>query len=172
MKTVLMTTMALGCALALQLPATGCCGSSGATCKGQKGNADCPAGACLANPATAPVAKEAAINTEALVSLLRARTPLSVLDARYGKYDDGRRVPGAKALAPTAKDEEVTALLPDKSALIVTYCAGLKCPASHMLGEKLRGMGYANVLEYHEGIEGWVAAGNAVEKAAITKGKE
>jgi len=172
MKTLLTTTMAMGCALALQLPVAGCCGSSGSSCKGEKGNAFCPAGACLANPVTAPVAKEAAITTEALASLLRAKTPLTVLDARTGKYDDGRRVPGAKALAPVAKDEEVAALLPDKTALIVTYCAGLKCPASHMLSEKLRGMGYVNVLEYHEGIEGWVAAGNAVEQAAIAKGKE
>ena len=86
------------------------------------------------------------------------------LDARTGAFDDGRRVPGARMLAPTAKDAEVTALLPDKKALVVTYCTGLKCPASHMLGEKLRAMGYVNVLEYHEGIDGWAAAGNAVEQ--------
>ena len=113
--------------------------------------------------------KEPAINTGALAALQRAKVPMIVLDARTGKFDDGRRLPGAKALSPEAKDAEVTALLPDKQALIVTYCVGVKCPASHLLGEKLRGLGYVNVLEYHEGIEGWTAAGNAVEQAPMTK---
>jgi rhodanese-related sulfurtransferase len=60
----------------------------------------------------------------------------------------------------------VAALLPDKQALVVTYCANLKCPASQMLAERLRTLGYSNVLEYHEGIKGWIDAGNAIEKAA------
>ena len=130
-------------------------------------DAVCPAGTCQAKAAAAvaaPVAKEAVVNTEALAAMLRAKVPMTVLDARTGAFDDGRRVPGARMLAPTAKDAEVTALLPDKKALVVTYCTGLKCPASHMLGEKLRAMGYVNVLEYHEGIDGWAAAGNAVEQ--------
>ena len=113
----------------------------------------------------APV-KEAVVNTEALAALIRTKVPVTVLDARTGKYDDGRRIPGAQTLSPEAKETEVTALLPDKQALIVTYCVGVKCPASHILGEKLRGLGYVNVLEYHEGIEGWTAAGNAVIQAA------
>lgn len=49
---------------------------------------------------------------------------------------------------------------------MVTYCSNLKCPASHMLGERLRRLGYANVLEYREGIDGWLAGGNMIEKAA------
>jgi hypothetical protein len=170
MKTLLMTTMVVGCLSTLQLMAAGCCGGDMATCKSDgKDAALCPAGVCPAQAAatvTAPVVKEAVVNTEALAALLRAKVPMTLLDARSGKFDDGRRVPGAKTLSPTAKDEEVTALLPDKTALIVTYCVGLKCPASHMLGEKLRGMGYVNVLEYHEGIDGGVAAKNAVQPAA------
>lgn len=131
----------------------------------------CPTGACMASPATAQptvaVAKEPVINTEALSALLRLKVPVIVLDARGGKYDDGRRIPGAKSLTPMAKDEEVAAALPDKTALVVTYCTDLKCPASHMLGEKLRALGYQNVLEDHEGIEGWVAAGHPVEKVKV-----
>lgn len=129
--------------------------------------AACPTGMCkpMAAP-EAPAAKEGVINTAALAALLRAKASAVVLDARSGAYDDGRRVPGAKALSPAASDAQIAALLPDKKALVVTYCSGLKCPACHLLGEKLRGMGYANVLEYHEGIDGWTAAGNAVEPAA------
>jgi len=173
MKTIQMTTMALAgvCAVQVVMADCGACALSESKTDGKA--VVCAAGTCQVCPAqvqssvAAPVvAKEAVVNTEALAALLRAKAPMTVLDARTSKYDDGRRVPGAKALSPAAKDAEVTALLPDKKALVVTYCAGLKCPASHVLGEKLRSMGYVNVLEYHEGIEGWVAAGNVVEQAA------
>ena len=170
MKQPLMTTVGLASFFAVRVALAGCCGGDMTACKAGDKDAVCPAGTCQLQAATAVVSpvvvKEAVVNTEALAALLRAKVPMTVLDARTGKYDDGRRVPGAKTLSPTAKDEEVTAMLPDKQALVVTYCAGLKCPASHMLGEKLRGMGYVNVLEYHEGIDGWVAAGNAIEPKA------
>jgi rhodanese-related sulfurtransferase len=131
---------------------------------------DCPAGVCAAKPMAetpAATARVGLINTEALAAMLRQKVPMVVLDARSGKWDDGRRVPGAKALSPTAKDEEIAALLPDKAALIVAYCTNPKCPASAQLAKRLRGLGYTNVLEYHEGIEGWAAAGERVEQ--VTK---
>lgn len=125
----------------------------------------CAMGTCTLKPGmVAAAAREGMINTEGLAALQRAHVPMSVLDARTGKFDDGQRIPGARALAPTASEAEIALVLPEKGALVVTYCANLKCPASHMLGETLRKAGYTNVLEYHEGIEGWMAAGHAVEK--------
>ncbi|MDD5677032.1 MAG: hypothetical protein PHW60_03445 [Kiritimatiellae bacterium] len=53
-----------------------------------------------------------------------------------------------------------------KSALIVTYCANLKCPASVELAGKLKALGYKHVLEYPYGIEDWAAKGNPVNPAA------
>jgi len=123
--------------------------------------------AAKSDPPAAPAqGAEAVINTAGLKALLQAKTPVTILDARTGKFDDGRRIPGAKALDPAASEAVIGSTLPEKTGLIVTYCAGLKCPASHLLGEKLRGLGYSNVIEYHEGIAGWVDAGNTVEKAS------
>ncbi len=42
-------------------------------------------------------------------------------------------------------------------ALLVTYCTNLKCPASRALAARLTALGYTHVLEYPEGIEGWVS---------------
>jgi len=128
----------------------------------------CASGVCMANAASEASAatKEGVVNTHGLAAMMRAKTPMTVLDARAGKYDDGTRIPGAKGLAFDASDAQVAALLPDKQSLVVTYCSNLKCPASHMLGERLRKLGYVNVLEYQEGIEAWTAAGKAIEKAA------
>ena len=166
MKTLLLTTVALAGVCSVCLAVADCCAD--ASGKMVAKDTVCPTGTCApqaADKMAAPV-KEAVVNTEALAALIRTKVPVTVLDARTGKYDDGRRIPGAQTLSPEAKETEVTALLPDKQALIVTYCVGVKCPASHILGEKLRGLGYVNVLEYHEGIEGWTAAGNAVIQAA------
>jgi rhodanese-related sulfurtransferase len=105
------------------------------------------------------------VDTNALATLLAAKTPVTVLDARTGKYDDGRRIPGAKTLSAKATAAEAAKLIPSMDALVVTYCTSPKCPASKMLAERLAGLGYKNILKYPAGIEGWAAAGNTVVKA-------
>jgi rhodanese-related sulfurtransferase len=143
------TAQEKGCKSAAKAPA--CAG--GACDIAKKGDVkDCPV-----------VTKEAVVNTEGLAVLLKAKVSVKLLDARSGKYDDGQRIPGATQLSPDAAAEVVDKTLPDKSALIVTYCGGVKCPASKALADRLKKDGYSNVLEYPEGIAGWLQAGNAVD---------
>jgi rhodanese-related sulfurtransferase len=106
--------------------------------------------------------KEGTISADGLAVLIRAKVPVLIFDARSGKWDDGKRIPGAKSLNAASTPEEVQAAIPDKTALIVTYCAGLKCPASHLLAERLQKDGFQNVIEFPEGIEGWITAGQAI----------
>ncbi|MBF0501274.1 MAG: rhodanese-like domain-containing protein [Candidatus Riflebacteria bacterium] len=131
---------------------------------GSDKEAVCPDGSCGVPTKDSP-AEPAKINTSALESLLQSKIPILLFDARMGKFDDGNRIPGAKALGPEAKPEEVAKAIPSKEALVVTYCVNLKCGASHMLYKHLKELGYKNLLEYPEGIEGWVKAGNQVVKA-------
>jgi rhodanese-related sulfurtransferase len=142
----------------------GSCGD-GAKAKDDKG---CASGACAVS---ADVKKDAAakpaepkLGVAELATLLKAKTPLTVVDARSGKWDDGRRVPGAKNLSAASDEKDIAAALPDKKGLVVTYCANVKCGASPALAKRLKELGYENVMELPEGIEGWVAAGQAVEK--------
>ena len=150
MKKLLTLVAGITALLGWQVRADGCCGAAGATCKA----------------ACAPEVKAvqaASITPAGLDALLKASTPLVVFDARSGKYDDGRRVPGAKSLTDKATAEEVAKLVPTKEALIVTYCVNLKCQASPHLAQHLRSLGYSNIVEMPAGIEGWVAEGRAVE---------
>lgn len=103
--------------------------------------------------------ENAIVSTGALKAMLDARTPVVILDARTGKYDDGRRLPGAKALAPEAGEQEMAAAIPSKDALIVTYCTNPACPASGELAKNLKQQGYRNVIKFPEGIQGWMMAG-------------
>jgi rhodanese-related sulfurtransferase len=103
------------------------------------------------------------VNTLGLKTLINSGVPLTILDARSGKYDDGKRIADALSLNAESKPEEVSKVLPKKDALIVTYCANLKCPASNALYNHLKSLGYTNLIEYPEGIQGWIEAGNPVK---------
>ncbi|HOT27162.1 MAG TPA: rhodanese-like domain-containing protein [Candidatus Ozemobacteraceae bacterium] len=131
-------------------------------------SSDCPGGVCAVEPSKTVEVKPHAtsgsiITTEGLKALLSSGVPLHILDARSGKYDDGRRIPGAKSLNAESKVSTILRMLPEKEALIVTYCSNLKCPASGKLFEHLKSLGYKNLIEYPEGIQGWLSAGHEVE---------
>jgi rhodanese-related sulfurtransferase len=137
------------------------------TVKDAAGKSACAPGAKLEASAVEKV-DEATLSTDALAALIRSGTKLTILDARSGKYDDGRRIPGAKSLASSADNDTIFATAGDKSGLVVTYCSNLKCPASKRLATKLRKLGYTNVVEYPNGIDGWAQAGKTVVKVDQT----
>ena len=128
----------------------------------------CSTCGCSATKKTTDMAKKVVkhdgLTTDALKELITAKKDVVILDARSGKYDDGRRIPGAKSLNASTSKKEAKALIPSKDALVVTYCANLKCPASASLAKRLKELGYTNVQEYPYGIEGWADAGNKVKK--------
>jgi len=141
--------------LALAAFLSGCCARKGG----------CPfSGSTDAGSDAAP-ADETEVSADVLETLLASGASVTVLDARTGKYDDGRRIPGAKSLSAKSTEQEAAAVVQSKDALVVTYCSNLKCPASRMLAARLKELGYKNVLEYPEGIDGWAAAGKEVKKA-------
>ena len=111
------------------------------------------------------VEEKAVIDTHTLQVLLNSGTKLTVLDARSGKWDNGRRIPGAKSLAADATAKDAAKLIPSKDSLVIAYCSSKKCPASAMLSANLKKLGYTNILEYSAGIDGWTDHGNSVEKA-------
>lgn len=109
-------------------------------------------------------AKVGTVSTAGLAALLNAGTDLVLLDARSDRYDDGRRIPGAKQLTATQAGKGANQYIDDKDALVVAYCSNVKCPASAKLAKRLQKLGYTNVLKYPAGIDGWVEAGHSVEK--------
>ncbi|MEI8140381.1 MAG: rhodanese-like domain-containing protein [bacterium] len=175
MKIVKMASVAVaalvGVGSAVAMAHCGTCGvdDDHAKTKGDDKAVACPAGACAvemnADAKGCPVAsKEAVVNTEGLATLINSKVPLKIFDARSGKYDDGQRLSGAQQLSADADEAVISKAIPDKSALVVTYCAGLKCPASKALADRLKKLGYTNVIEYPQGIAGWLEAGKAVDK--------
>lgn len=133
--------------------------------KGPDGRSACEPAAV---PTQATIQAEAGlptIGTAALATLIRAKAPVTILDARTGRFDDGRRIPGAKALGSNADEAAIAATAGAKDGLIVAYCSNPKCPAGERLAKRLISLGYTNVVKYPDGIDGWAAAGHQIEKA-------
>lgn len=157
---------------AVAIMAAGCCsmckhhrdGDGKCQTCGMMSKKHCPQ--CNMTKGECKCAKMAEINTAALKSLIDSGTKVTLIDARTGKYDDGRGIPGAINLSPDASDAVIMGALPSKDAMIVTYCVNTKCPASRQLAGKLIKMGYKHVLEYPQGIEGWVSDGNPIKPAS------
>ena len=123
-------------------------------------------GACVtcAPAKSVKTVEKAEIDSHVLERLIASKAKVVILDARSGKWDDGRRIPGAKQLAPSASAKEVAKLIKSKKSLVVTYCTNLKCGASGKLAARLAELGYKNVIEYPYGIDGWAEHGGKVVK--------
>jgi rhodanese-related sulfurtransferase len=106
------------------------------------------------------------ISREDLRAAIEAGT-VTVIDALGGDYYARQHLPGAVPLVEADVTARAAALLPDRSAAIVTYCANPACPNSHRVAGRLTALGYPNVRTYREGIEDWVAAGLPVESGAL-----
>jgi len=99
------------------------------------------------------------IDTRGLAILISSKVPLVILDARQGKWDDGKRIADAQTLPEGATKEQIEGLIPAKDSLIVVYCSNIQCPASNYLAGLLSELGYVNILKYKEGIQEWIHSG-------------
>lgn len=89
------------------------------------------------------------------VTLLDVNGPIS--------YANGH-IPGA--IDYTAHLQNLSSMLPpDKSSLIVAYCANEHCGAYARAAEAAAKLGYTNIQHFKPGIAGWKAAGEPTQRA-------
>lgn len=86
-----------------------------------------------------------------------------IVDAR-GWKPGVEIIPGSINISHETTDEQIAALIKDKNAKVITYCANTRCTASPELAKRLLKLGYTMVMEYPEGIQGWKSAGLTIEK--------
>jgi rhodanese-related sulfurtransferase len=101
---------------------------------------------------------------------LAANPNLVLVEALSEKYFRDWHLPGAKHMPHDQVKALAPALLPDKQAEIVTYCASETCQNSHIAANVLTQLGYANVAVYGGGKKDWQEARLPKEtgEAAIT----
>jgi rhodanese-related sulfurtransferase len=86
-----------------------------------------------------------------------------VIEALPEQYYRQSHIPGAINIPHDEVDARAAELLPDKRAEIVVYCASGPCRNSGVAANRLAGLGYTNVRDYHEGKAEWIDAGLPVE---------
>jgi rhodanese-related sulfurtransferase len=94
------------------------------------------------------------------------RGEVAVAEALGASYFEEAHLPGAVNLPHDRVDELAPALLPDKHATVVVYCANLPCQNSAMAARRLVQLGYTDVYEYEEGKQDWIEAGYPTESGA------
>lgn len=91
----------------------------------------------------------------------------TLVEALPEKYWRDWHLPGALNLPHDQVRQLAPALLPDRSAEIVVYCASSTCQNSHIAARVLEQMGYANVAVYPGGKQDWQEAGLEAERASL-----
>lgn len=103
------------------------------------------------------------ITREELKARLDAGEALTLIEALPRRYYDEGHLPGAINLPHDQVRDLAPALLPDKGASLVVYCASTECRNSRIAAQTLDSLGYGDVMEYVEGKADWADAGYALQ---------
>ncbi len=106
----------------------------------------------------------ATIARDELKAKLDGGERITIVEALPEEYYRKAHLPGALLLPHDQVDELAPAVLPDKAATVVVYCANLACQNSGIAAERLVALGYADVREYAEGKQDWIDAGYPTER--------
>lgn len=98
------------------------------------------------------------IDAEALNQRLKGTQPPILVNALAEDAFISKRIPGSINV-PTEHADVAEYVIPDKDAEIVVYCANAECTASPELARNLEDLGYTNVQDFEDGLEGWKSAG-------------
>lgn len=105
------------------------------------------------------------ITRDEIKALLADGSAVTIVEALPEKYWKHSHLPGAINIPHDRTRELAPALLPNKDALIVVYCANEPCKNSTIASAELTSLGYRDVREYVGGKQDWVEAGYPVERS-------
>lgn len=104
------------------------------------------------------------IDRDTLQRKLQSPSAPILAEALPEKYWRDWHLPGAKHLPHDQVQRLAPALLQDRNAEIVVYCASATCQNSHIAARVLGQMGYTDVAVYAGGKQDWQEAGLPVER--------
>ncbi|BCX03976.1 MAG: sulfurtransferase [Candidatus Roseilinea sp.] len=110
------------------------------------------------------------ITLDELKRQLDAGAPLTLVEVLAPHAYRKAHLPGAINLPILGLRRMAEAMLADKQAVIVVYCQNARCGSSAKAVRVLTELGYANVREFRDGKEAWIAAGYPIEGDAAPAG--
>ncbi len=110
------------------------------------------------------------ITRDELRGLLLSRADVILVETLRPEHYDQGHLPGAVHLHPDDVERLAAQVLPDRDALVVTYCSNTACGNSGAAAAKLAKLGYTNVRRYEAGKQDWREAGLPLERGAVPAG--
>ena len=107
------------------------------------------------------------ITRDELQAALANRSDVVLVETLRPEHYDQGHLPGAVHLHPDDVEQRARQLLPDRDALVITYCSNVACANSGAAAEKLVRLGYTNVRRYEAGKQDWQEAGLPLERGAV-----
>ncbi|WP_022836377.1 rhodanese-like domain-containing protein [Salisaeta longa] len=112
----------------------------------------------MATATAEPADTLATLTADSLKRELRSDRPPILINVLDAEAYQARRIPGSINV-PTDNIAVVEEIVPDREAPVVVYCANADCTASPEAARTLQEMGYRNVRDFEDGLQGWRAAG-------------
>lgn len=104
------------------------------------------------------------INREQIKQKFENNESFILVEALPKQYFEEWHILGAINIPHDETQNKATDMLPEKDALIITYCANTDCQNSQIAANSLECMGFTNVFEYVEGKADWKDAGLPIQK--------
>ncbi|MDD2997432.1 MAG: rhodanese-like domain-containing protein [Candidatus Riflebacteria bacterium] len=106
------------------------------------------------------------ITADTLVNLMNSGAKVSLVECRSGEQKEDLRIPGAIIARDNESEETILARLPSKDTMLILY-PGLEGGNIASMTESLRKLGYLSILEYRDGVYGWITFGYEPAKGEL-----
>lgn len=103
------------------------------------------------------------IAREEFLKLLDSGEKFKLVDVLSREHFAGEHIKGAINLPVDEIEKNAAKILSDKSEKIVVYCASFDCLASTNAANKLKDLGYTDVLDYKGGLKDYKETGRLLE---------
>ena len=105
------------------------------------------------------------IATEDVAAKLAAPAPhdFVLVDARTQVEFSEAHIPGSVLVPARLAAAKLPSIAKDKARAVIFYCNGPNCTKTVKAGKAAAAIGYTNVLEYKEGLPGWLKSGRRAE---------
>lgn len=121
---------------------------------------NCASGTCDTASASLAIPRST-ITADTVFSLLKSNAPVALFECRSPKQKKDVRIPGARIIYAGESPASYSAALPATDTLVILY-PGLEGAKTEEIKETLNKMGFLSILEYSDGIIGWISYGYEV----------
>ena len=122
---------------------------------------NCPEGTCGLASVTFAIPRST-VTADTLVNLLKSGSDIALIECRRARQKTDLRIPGALVICDDVAVASLTDQLPARDRLLVIY-PGLEGGDVAAMATAFRELGFQSILEYQDGIQGWLTYGYKVE---------